>query len=120
MARAEFEAQLPSLLENVFTTFSDTLKEANDKDIEAQFGDDSKLTVRERVLGGKNITQHLRKLNCEFTAEKYVHTFTQDDQVIVTGTCVWGNAKTAFTAVLDVDLAGSRLTIANLIIFPAK
>lgn len=118
--RAEVVAELKDLVERILSAFSRTLKSTNDDDLEKLFTDESKMTVEKRVLGGKDIVRLLRRLNCEFTAEKYTYILTAEDQVIVNGFCVWGNSSTAFSMDLNLDIAKKHVEVANFRIFPAK
>lgn len=116
--RAIFEAELPGLVKKILDAFASTL--VKDDGVEDLFTEQSKLTIDKRVQSGADITKHLKRLCCEFRVKTYTFISTKDDQIVITGQCLWGNAPTAFTMVLDVNMSTASIKIANLIIFPAK
>ena len=115
---AEIAALIPKYVKLVLDSFSNKLKENDDKEFVLLFSSEAKVTIGKRVMGNRNIADYLKRLNCEFQADGYTYLYTDDDQLIVTGNCLWGNKRSAFTLVMQLDLteAEPRTLITNQMI----
>ena len=70
------------------------------------YNENSKLTDGDRKMGKEKIVEQLRKEQRELTIESYTKTAIDEDHVIVTGDCVYGNNKTAFTIAFECTSSG--------------
>jgi hypothetical protein len=110
--RRNVREEVPTIVNSLLQTFSKFWQGTDDGDLLSVFSMDAKATVDGlRAEGPGPIVNLLRKKNREFSPRSYSVLLTEEDRLITSGSCLWGNEKHWFTFAFEVKITDAKAEI---------
>jgi hypothetical protein len=124
MTAEEIRAALLSAPAEILSVITDALKSRSADDLEQLYAPSAKLSFGfTNIEGAARIAAHLISKNAECIANSYDVLVTNENRLIITGTCTWGNEKRFMTVVVEPMIEPEKepsLRIVNHIISASK